>query len=504
MLRSIVCFAVFGLGVTVWGDVAVYSYPDVLVDGDLGINRRSELYRVLVSQDGEPREAYVMYDWNQERHHGGNLKANPDHHWTNFSFSGEVEVVVERLDGVPIEACTIYPLKKAVSARVENGRANFTIRDDQLPLQLWVDVGGPAMQVLLIFADPEETDVPDLQDPAVTVIQPGDSIESVYAALEGPSSTIVFKPGIHRWGDRTDRDYPGYRMPILEGKRIYIPGGAYVIGTFEATNQSHWKVYGRGVISACGLERLPGPESIPFSMVHGTGETEIDQVMEGFVSVCPPHFNLTVRGQCVIDNVKMFGWWHQTDGTVTGDRSIVRNCFFKVMDDFIKVYSDHCYHENNTMFQGMNGAPFQFSWSNQNGDHNVMKDTYIVYSGFKQPRPIHNTTVINARRGRKGNVTENNLWDGLYIDNGCHGFIGLNALGGTYRHFTIKDVELRSGTHGEAQFGRSYLVDGDFEDIRIINMTLDGNPVVGTDPKQDKPEEGLLWVEGEASALSFK
>ena len=54
----------------------------------------------------------------------------------------------------------------------------------------------------------------------------------------------------------------------------------------------------------------------------------------------------------------MMGWWFSTDGISSGENSIIENCFFKINDDAIKVYSSHMIVRNNVIWQVENGAPF--------------------------------------------------------------------------------------------------------------------------------------------------
>ncbi len=493
---------VLGAFSPLFGVVEVYEYPEVIVRSELGENVRSTLFDVSIAQAGNIQRAYVMFDRNQEPH--GNLALNPDNHWTNFSYSGSVVVTITRLDGKEFEWCQALPSVKGLEVEWVGNRAFLEIPESDLPLQLFIDMNDMEQAALLIFADPTESDVPDRDSDEVELILPGDSIESVRKKLTSEKPYVVFGSGIHRWGEKTGNDYAGYKLPIVSGKRIYIPGGAYVIGSFSGLNQSDWKLYGRGVISACGLERIPQIAGIPFSMVHADGIDGRRQVIEGITSACPPHFHVTVRGEVTIDNVKMLSWWHQTDGTVTGNNSVVKNCFFKVCDDVIKVYSDRCIHDNNTIYHQVNGAPFQFSWGGQNGDYNVSTNTYIVNSIYKPQKEFSNTAVINAMGGRPDNVTEDNRWNGLFIDNGCHRLIGINAKGGTHRNFEIKNVILKSGRNPRPQESFSYLVNGTFSEFRMVGLVVDGYPITETSPDSDSPEEGLLWFRNEnLSALEI-
>lgn len=488
-------------------ELHTYSYPDAVVpettadDGGAPyqvFNIRSERYAVQVSQDGSTQDAYVMHS--NRPHPSGNLSLNPHAHWTNFSCSGEVTVTVQLPSG-DITSCAVYPERKGVTPRVTGNQAVFDVTMDAEsdPLQLYVRMNADNEHALFVFIDPLETDVPDRDDTGnVEIIRPGEDIQSVRNKLRSSKPYAVFKEGVHQWGGGKNTGYDGYQMPIESGKKIYIPGGAYVIGTFDGHTESNFKIYGRGVLSACGKDRLPGSESIPYSMLHSSGSGS-GQVVEGIVSTDAPHFHLTFRGQVHIDNVKMMGWWHQVDGIVTGDHSTVENCFFKVNDDVMKIYSDHCMHRNNTIFQQVNGAPFQFCWGRQNGDDNVMQDTYIVgcvYTGGTGG--TGNNAVINARNG-SGAVTENNRWDGLYIDNGCRQLIGLDAENEDatiFRDFLIKNVVLNSGYNGKPQNSGSYLANGGahhFDQILFRNLVIDGDSIHTANTGSDVDNDGSIW-----------
>ena len=484
-----------------------YNYPDTIIpatnvlDKDerfVAETRRSSNYSVRVAQKDQSQEAFVMYTPNP--HVGGNLGLSPNTHWTNFSFQGQVDVTVTNLSG-NISSCEIFPSKKGHSANINGNQATFSLStaNGQIPLQLSLRINKNDKDPLLIFADPPESDIPDRTDTAnVELIDTTDNIEVVRTKLRSAKPYVVFEEGIHSYGTDQTNAYPGYRLPYVSNKKIYLPGGAYVIGTFDGNSVSNSKIYGRGVLSACGKNRLAQSESIPYSMVHQTGNAT-NQLIEGIVTTDPPHFHLTYRGQVTIDNVKMIGYWHQTDGTVTGDNSIVKNTFMKTNDDYIKVYSQNCYHVNNTMFHQVNGAPFQFCWSSQNGDNNLMEDTYIINSSYSPGENNKlNTAVICARNGSEA-ITENNTWDGIYIDNGCHKLIGLNAQdesASIFRNFLIKNVELNTGNADSPQDGGSYLMAGDssnFINIHFENLKINGDPISGTNGDSDLDVDRAIW-----------
>lgn len=496
----------------------VYEYPDVIVapttvyDGDDAYTtetKRSERYSVSVSNGDQTFDAYVMHSPNVKK--TGNLALSPDNHWTNFSSSGHVTVTITNLNGA-IKTCELLPRKKGYTANVQGNHATFTIESNASdpPLQIYARINEDPRHALLIFVDPPETDVPDRNDSRnVETIRVGDSIEVVHSKLTSDKLYVVFDEGIHKWGDKQNESYQGYKLPYVSNKKIYIPGGAYVIGTFSGEDIQNTKLYGRGVLSACGLNRLAGPKSIPYSFVH-QGGTAKNQIVEGLVSTDPPHFHHVFRGQVHADNLKMMGWWHQTDGIVNGDESTVENCFIKTNDDYIKLYSQNSIYRNNTFFHQVNGAPFQLCWSNQRGSGNYIEDTYIVYSIYASEKNDRlNTAVINSRNG-SGGVTENNTWNGLFIDNGCHKLIGLNGsnkLGTVFRNFTIRNIEVNSGDKSGPQNGGSYFSNlpvGNFQNIRIDNFITDGVLVSEITDNRSEDGNGKLWFSEGGEQVEFE
>jgi hypothetical protein len=496
LVFSVLVVLVLCLHAQVW----VYNYPETIINGNHSQHSRSTFIDVKVIQGNTTETAYVMYDKNQEP--VGNLALNPDNHWTSFSMKGAVTVQITRLDNHDMTMCKVLPTKKDISVNLSGKTASFTIDESQLPLQVSVEINNMGKNAILIFADPQETDVPSKTAADVELIRTTDDIATVRTKLQSNKTYKYFEEGVHQWGATTGTTYAGYKLPLVSGKKIYIPGGAYVVGTFSGSPSNN-KIYGRGIISCAGKDRISGTSGIPYSNIQSDG-SGIGQRYEGIVSLSPPHFHITIRGQVDIDNVKMLGWWHQTDGIVTGANSTVTNCFFKVMDDVIKLYSDNCTYLNNTIYQQVNGAPFQFSWGNQHSKNNTIKNTYIVNSIYKGLTGTSNTAVINARTGTAGNITQNHKWDGIFIDNGCHRILGLEPNGGTHRDFEIKNVELNTGNKTMPQNLWSYMKNGVFSNIKFINLKINGKNIHTTNTVSDQPNTGSMWYEGNTTALIFE
>ena len=497
-------FSLITLGLS--AQIETYNYPDAIVNSNSSIVKKSAIYEVTVKQEDLSKACYVMYDKNQAASINAQLANNPDNHWTNFSVeNGAVEIIIKRIDGNALNSAKVYPTKKGYTASINGNTATINIPAGVNKLQLLVEMNGLEKQPLFVFVDPKETDVPSISSADVTVINTTDDITTVKSKLNSSTTYKYFEPGIHKWGTKTGADYDGYKLPILSGKKIYLPGGAYVIGSFSGDNNGNWKVYGRGIISGAGLDILPSADYIPWSAVHHQGSGS-NFLVEGIVSMCPPHFGLTIRGTyCVIDNVKMMSWWYSTDGTITGNNSQVNNCFFKVNDDGIKVYGSNCTHDNNTMYHQVNGAPFQFSWSGQASKNTISTNTYIVNSVYKISNltSTSNTAVVNCVEANKGQTIENHVFDGIYIDNGCHRLLGLNATNGTLRNITLKNVKLNSGTKTNPQNGHSYLDKGNYSGIQLCNVYINNNLITAFDTVSDKPSQGKLFYKGQQPPISF-
>ena len=476
----------------------VYTYPDVIVNTNDGLNKKSDQYSVTVSQGGTTKSCYVMYKQNQNPE--GNLANNLNDHWTNFSYDGTVTVTVEKIGGT-ISSCIVHPKKKGIEATISGGKASFQVPEDLAPLQLYAEVDGKPKDALLVFCDPLETDVPNRSSSDVEIINTTDDIATVKSKLNN-SKTVVFEEGIHIWNGGNGNSYEGYKMPLKSNKRIYIPGGAYVIGSFSGDNIANTKIWGRGVISQSGKNRLSQSVSIPYSAVYVTGNGNGHE-LEGVHIVDMAHFAITYRVTANIENVKIMNFWHQTDGVISGDDSRITNCFFKVMDDGVKLYSQRMYVENATHFPQVNGAPYQFCWGAQNGDDCTVINTYIVSCSFKPSLTgTSNTAVINGRNGPGANVeTNGHTFDGIYIDNGCHRLIGFEGQG-IYKNWTIKNVEINTQDR-TPQHSYSYLYQGNYQNWVIENLFVNGVPITGADPNSENTAAGKIWMKGSLQNVKF-
>lgn len=389
--------------------VAVYPSPDD--------SFRSPAYTVTVIQDGVAHPSFTYVHAHQDPELMDRM--SDFNHWTTFSFDGVVTVEVRAAD-VPVAGTTIRPTARAISPAFDATDPHVLRFTLTRPGQFWVRIPGTEENPLFIFADPPEVDIPARDDPAV----------------------IWFEAGrVHDIGER---------FTISAGQTVYIPGGAYVKGTITAEAASHVTVRGRGILSGLGYARRPSAKGIPYNsiMFNGPGQ---DQLVEGITITNPPHFCILSRGQLTARRVKLFGWWHQTDGWGAGDGSVVEDSFMKVNDDSVKLYGARQTARRLVLYQQINGAPFQLGWggAGQAARDCVVEDIDLIAceAATKTQREA-NQAFLNLRNQAADSTIDGVTLRRIRIDDDIAMLVGLIQVKGTVRNLHFADVTLRGQVHG--------------------------------------------------------
>ncbi len=410
---------------------------------------RSPDYTVRLTQDGRTREAFVYRHAHQDEH----LRelGSDFNHWTTFSFAGPITIEVTRLTG-DAAGCTVLPSARGVHPRLAGRTATFAL---DAPAKLFVRFPDAAENPLFLFADAPEENIPDRHDPNV----------------------IWFEAGrVHDIGEK---------FTLKSGQTVYIPGGAYVKGTITAESASHVTVRGRGILSGLGYARRPGVAGIPYNSVMFNGPGE-DQLVEGITVTHPPHFCLLSRGKFTVRNVKLFGWWHQTDGWGGGDGSLIEDSFLKVNDDSVKLYGRDQIARRLVIYQQVNGAPFQLGWggASQNAQHCLVEDIDLIAcdAAGKIQRET-NQAFLNLRHQSAASVINGVTLRRLRFDCDIPMLVGLIQVKGKVRNLVFEDVALNGQVNGK-NFIRAEGA-GSVAGLRLKNVRLGGVPITAT--------TGLVW-----------
>lgn len=421
---------------------------------------RSPDYAVRVTQAGRTQESFVYRHAHQDeklRELGSDFN-----HWTTFSFSGAITVEITRLTG-DAAGCIVLPSARGLQPRTEGRRVTFSL---DRPAKLFVRFPDAAENPLFIFADPPETDIPDRANPNV----------------------IWFEAGrVHDIGEK---------FTIKSGQTVYIPGGAYVKGTITAEGASHLAVRGRGILSGLGYARRPNIAGIPFNsvMFNGSGD---DQLVEGITVTNPQHFCLLSRGRLTVRNVKLFGWWHQTDGWGGGDGSSIEDSFIKVNDDNVKLYGRDQTARRLVIYQQVNGAPFQLGWggAGQNARNCLVEDIDVVAcDAANKTQREGNQAFLNLRHQNAGSVIDGVTLRRLRFDCPIAMLVGFLQVKGSVRNIRFEDVTLRGPVNG-----KNYLRTedaGSIAGLHLQDVRVRGVPAGST--------AGLQWsTTGQVAPVSF-
>jgi hypothetical protein len=342
-----------------FSEVQTYSVPTEISKGNAFIFPSKE-YKVELVQD----KVFSPFVYTMNAMHITNVSKTTG--WVNFSFSGKVKVRVTKLNG-NIEFCQVLPKSKNVKVGITGSVVEFELSEAghySVEFQKGIIIDHP----LLIFANPLETDFPTKNDP----------------------NTIYFGDGIHEIGDK-------YVIP--NNKNVYISG----------ENGENISVSGRGIISGENYPARTANHMFVFKNVNNVK-------LEGVTIIHAPRYMISVSGQKTdINNVKMLGWWFSTDGISAGENSVIENCFFKVNDDAIKLYSSNTIARKNVIWQMENGAPFMISWNGSKdfGNCQVIDNDIIR---VEHSWDNENLAVICAVHGGKAHIS-NFLFEDLRIDN---------------------------------------------------------------------------------------
>jgi hypothetical protein len=415
------------------GIVTVYNAPDSIM--------HSREYMVEIFQNEMSHKSFVYTSNNK---FADKLDAMTDfNHWTTFSFSGAVTVKITKRNGF-VGGAKVYPLSLGIEPVIQGKTLTFTL---QKPAKLYIEMLHMDEHPLFVFADEPEMDVPDKSDPNVI------------------------------WFDEGQLYNVGEKFPVKSGQTVYVEGGAWVYGTFALEeNAKNVTIKGRGVISSEKLGRRPNSQNIPVSTIYGPG-TNGNCIIEGITITDPAHFCIITYIPNQTRNVKLFGWWYQTDGWGGGDNSTLEDAFIKVNDDNVKVYRQNQKISNLIIYQQLNGAPFQLSWGNHAANNCTVDGVEIVKCFVPYDSRPGNGDLINLRHHGKGEHIYNLRFSNITANRGVYRILGLNNdRGGKVENIVLENFSIDGGV-----MEPGYIINtGKIEKIKLKNVRVDGR-LVGTD-----------------------
>ena len=287
-------------------DVVVYKAPE----GE-ALNAK---FKVSVNGVDVPvYNARICTEDMQGRHNAG-IQDISDQYYDITAFAsfdmkkGPVKISVSVND--PIATAKILPTSFGIIPTI---KGNTLIFEVDKPQHVTVEINGDHIRSLHVFVNPEETDIPDPNDPDV----------------------IYFGPGIHEITT----------VPVSDNQTVYIAGGAVVRGILsedEKTGRRPASFVLRGKNITFRGRGIFDQGLVPRTIARQTMSVTVDGFkMEGITLCNSSQWTVSLRdcNNVHIDNIKLFGHRANSDGIDINSSVdvLVENCFLRTWDDLVVV-----------------------------------------------------------------------------------------------------------------------------------------------------------------------
>jgi len=215
-----------------------------------------------------------------------------------FDFEGEVTVKISSVK--PLNNLKVLPDKYGITPTVNGNEAVFTINSH---FNISFEPDG-CNSPLLLFTNPIETDIPDINDPNV----------------------VYFGPGEH--------DPEGGLIKLSDNQTLYIAGGAVLNAGIEASGDNI-TIRGRGILDGSDWDHNAGPTDYMINARDCNNLVLKDIILQGsyYWTVVPQRCD-----RVLVHNLRLAGSRVGNDDGVNPCNSsnvTIRNCFFRTDDDSI-------------------------------------------------------------------------------------------------------------------------------------------------------------------------
>jgi len=256
----------------------------------------SDRFDVMVN--GRPSFTYVTTGPAKAYYTAGHTAS-----WTSFDVNGPCEVRIRRLSR-PVNLAVVRPLAAGIRPRVEGG--DVVLELDR-PRKVCVECDGDLTDVLFLFANAPETDVPAPGEPGV----------------------VWFGPGVHEIGKY---------YPLKAATTYYLAPGAFLKGSFAGGGDGT-RVIGRGILSGAdytwpGDMQEKNADRVDLVKLAGNGIE-----LAGVTLVDSPYYVVIAGGRNNrFRDLKILAWHSNTDGISAGPGARIDDCFLRVADDAFKPF----------------------------------------------------------------------------------------------------------------------------------------------------------------------
>ena len=423
-------------------------------------------------------------------------------HWGSFSFSGTVEVKV--ITSQNPGKVYISPKSDSISV-VVNREDNYYVVLFNITRngQYYVNMSNMSEHPLFVFANPLEKNIPNLDDTNVIKIHPGVSNDIPVTAKKG--KIYYFMNGVHTFNETY--------FTLNDDVTIYIDGGAFIEGLFNSPkNIQNVVIKGYGIIS--GVKHRWNNSTWTKHLIQFWSGN--NNKIKGIVLTDPPKACIvSYSNKTVVDNVKMFGWHRNSDGVRTGNNSIIRNCFFKVNDDHIKLFNSNLVIDNNIIWQEPTGSIFQFSWKLQYNVNNIkVSNIDVIHCDRIKGTFTHRgnnaifgcANIKGQRDNRIGAELSNYKFENINIEGRPYQIFGIqihktayqNSGAGEINNIEIKNFNIEQRPRIDSYINGNGIYTGAIKNIKIVNMKIEEIPILHNEESNNGEMIYKLHLENKA------
>lgn len=435
----------------------------------------SSFYNVSIREAGSSswQDVFVYRNENPRQNFRDTSLAN---HWASFDFdfSKAIEVRVMTVGDSIDNGFSVVPKSDKVSAnRIDSATIQFSLEHEG---QYWVKIPNLDKEPLFIFANPKEVNALKPGGENVIEVKPGADYQNVFSKVKGmPESSepvLYFTPGMHYVGDVND-------ALKKHNLTLYLPEHSVLVASFEDYGLNNFAIRGRGTLtgghpninwpsSHDGFPKpsnidSPGGEHRDLTNFKASGKDK-NMLLDGIVMISTRGFLVrNFTRDAIYNNLKLFGWYPNTDGFSVYRNAACTNNFVKVNDDAYKLATDGVV-DNNVIWHQYNAHVFVSRiWSGGETDNIRVSNTDIIR------KEVGYGGAIFAYRGFRDGNYHGYTFENIHIDSDVDRLIHFAP---TREYFNEKNFSVKTPEPGT---GGSDLYDFVFKNITWEGKETGGN-----------------------------
>ena len=342
-----------------------------------------------------------------------------------FDFEGEAEVRIRFNQYADIYHAAVRPESCGIVPEYTEREVYFTLKQ---PENLSVEINRDRFHNLHLFAGKaEEWETEKLQASVLKLsgtlgrpsVHKPDQLRRELEQMQ-KGRCLHFAPGVHYFEEG--------RFEIPSDTKVFLEGGAVVVGSFICDSVENVQLFGRGVVYQANFERLSTFRGIRIS--HSS-----DISIDGLIFVNPPHYTIYVGGSenVTIHNIKAFSCEGWSDGIdIMSSRNVkIDRVFMRNSDDCIAVYGSR--------------------WDNRGDTCNISVRDSVLWADVAHP--INIGCHGDAERG--GDTLQDMLFENIDIlehhepQMECMGSMCINVGDGNIvRNICFENIRVEHMEHG--------------------------------------------------------